>query len=81
MRNANKAKAVRYAYQTSTNAKLTGFYRTGCYTVEIGTQSKPNFKPLKGFNTLKEAQTYAETLSLPYAICAGKPENGDYFKR
>lgn len=54
-------KRIEYSYPTSPNAKQLGFYKTGCYSVEVGEVHKPK-KAIAGFSTLEEAKQYAEKM-------------------
>jgi hypothetical protein len=75
----NEVKEISYAYPTSYNAKKAGKSRTGCFCVNTGRHAKPvHFKA--GFDTLEEAQQYADTLPQPFETLFGKTFNGDYYK-
>lgn len=63
-------KTVEWSYATSDNAKRFGFYKTGCYTVDLRLRSGGRIEgetPLAGFATKSEALQYAN--GLKYEWC------------
>lgn len=55
-------KTVHYAYPSSPAAKWLGMSETGCYYVTLMDAGKEG-KPSDPFETIQEAEAYADTLS------------------
>ena len=58
-------KSVQYSYPSSPNAERFG-YEDGCYTIEVGDESKP-LSAVAAFETLEEAREHADGIELPYS--------------
>ena len=59
-------KAIAYAYPTSDDAKAFGFYRRGCYTVEIIEDGRPPVA-VAGFLDKSGAFHHALRIDLPWS--------------
>ncbi len=56
-----KTKTIEYAYPTSITAKKHGFYKSGCYVVELMEWGKYN-ETIKAFPTWRDALEFAKGL-------------------
>ena len=58
-------KRVEYSHPTSPNAKALGFYKAGCYSIEVG-EVNGSKKTVAGFVTLEDAKAFVEKLPQPW---------------
>lgn len=61
-----KVKAVQWSYPTSPNAKAFGFYKTGCWCVELYESDKLPIA-IAGFAKITQAKAFAEKMQEPWS--------------